>query len=61
MSELQAYRQGLFEGAIEERKHIVAWLRKNAKLNPHMPEAKALVLLFSKAIKDGVHLQERSK
>jgi hypothetical protein len=29
MSELQAYRQGLFEGAIEERKHIVAWLRQH--------------------------------
>ena len=29
MSELQAYRQGLFEGAIEERKAIVAWLRRH--------------------------------
>lgn len=44
-------------GAIAERAKIVAWLRDNAKLNTHMPEAKALVLLFSKAIEDGVHLQ----
>jgi hypothetical protein len=58
MSELQAYRQGLFEGAIEERKHIVAWLRKSAKLNPHRPEAQALVILFSNAIEDGEHQEE---
>lgn len=46
-------------GAIVERAKIVAWLRDNAKLNPHTPEAKALVILFSKAIEDGVHLQEQ--
>ncbi len=39
----------------EERAAIVAWLRKNAKLNPHMPEAQALVILFSNAIEDGAH------
>ena len=39
----------------EERAAIVAWLRKNAKLNPHRPEAKALVILFSNAIEDGEH------
>jgi hypothetical protein len=59
------YDQGYYDGrkmdGMEERAKIVAWLRKNAKLNPHMPEAKALVLLFSEAIKDGVHLQEQSK
>jgi hypothetical protein len=58
MSELQAYRQGLFEGAIEERARIVAWLRKNAKLNPQRPEAQALVILFSNAIEDGEHQEE---
>jgi hypothetical protein len=42
-------------GAAAERAEIVAWLRKNAELNPHLPDARALVLLFSKAIEDGVH------
>ena len=46
---------------MEERARIVAWLLKNARLNPHMPEAQALVILFSKAIEDGVHLEEQSK
>jgi hypothetical protein len=39
----------------EERTAIVAWLRKNAKINPHMPEAQAMMLLFSNAIEDGKH------
>lgn len=38
-----------------ERAAIVAWLRKNAKLNPHLPDARALVLHFANAIEDGVH------
>jgi hypothetical protein len=42
-------------GVLAERAAIVAWLRKNAKLNPHMPEAQALVILFSNAIEDGKH------
>jgi hypothetical protein len=42
-------------GATAERAAIVAWLRKNAKLNPHMPEAQALVILFSNAIEAGKH------
>jgi hypothetical protein len=46
---------------MEERDRIVAWLRKNAKLNPHMPEAQALVILFSKAIEDGAHQEEQEK
>ncbi len=48
-------------GAEIERARIVAWLRKNAKINPHMPEAQALVILFSKAIEDGAHLEEQEK
>lgn len=47
-------------GATAERAKIVTWLQDNAKLNTHMPEAKALVLLFAKAIEDGVHSQEQS-
>jgi hypothetical protein len=43
------------DGAEQERAATVAWLRKNAKLNPHMPEAQALVILFSNAIEDGKH------
>jgi hypothetical protein len=43
------------DGVAAERAAIVAWLRKNAKLNPHRPEAKALVILFSNAIEDGEH------
>jgi hypothetical protein len=39
----------------EERAAVVAWLRKNAELNPHLPDARALVLHFSKAIEDGAH------
>ena len=46
---------------MEERARIVEWLQRNAKLNPHMPEAQALVILFSKAIEDGIHLQEETK
>jgi hypothetical protein len=46
---------------MEERDRIVAWLLKNARLNPHMPEAQALVILFSKAIEDGAHLEEQDK
>ena len=42
-------------GVLAERAAIVAWLRKNAKLNPHRPEAQALVILFSNAIEDGEH------
>ena len=42
-------------GVAAERAATVAWLRKNAKLNPHMPEAQALVILFSNAIEDGEH------
>ena len=38
-----------------ERAAIVAWLRKNAELNPHLPDARALVLHFANAIEDGVH------
>lgn len=34
---------------------IVAWLRKNAELNPHLPDARALVLHFANAIEDGIH------
>jgi hypothetical protein len=40
-----------------ERAAIVAWLRDNAELNPHMPEAKALVILFSNVIEAGEHLK----
>ena len=43
------------DGVEAERAATVAWLRKNAKLNPHMPEAQALVILFSNAIEDGKH------
>lgn len=43
------------EAALRERAAIVAWLRKNAELNPHRPEAQALVILFSNAIEDGEH------
>jgi hypothetical protein len=43
------------DGVEAERAAIVAWLRKNAELNPHLPDARALVLLFSKAIEDGAH------
>ncbi len=43
------------QAALRERAATVAWLRKNAKLNPHMPEAQALVILFSNAIEDGKH------
>ena len=46
---------------MEERDRIVAWLRKNAKLNPQRPEAQALVILFSNAIEDGEHQEEQSK
>ena len=49
------FTQGPYDPAAEERAAIVAWLRKNAKLNPHMPEAQALVILFSNAIEDGKH------
>jgi hypothetical protein len=49
------FTQGSYDPAAEERAAIVAWLRKNAKLNPHMPEAQALVILFSNAIEDGKH------
>jgi hypothetical protein len=45
------------QAAAEERAKIVAWLEKNAKLNPHLPEAMALVLLFSQAITKGAHLK----
>ena len=38
-----------------ERALIVAWLRKNAKLNPHLPDARALVLHFANANEDGIH------
>ena len=38
-----------------ERAAIVAWLRKNAELNPHLPDARALVLHFANAIEDGIH------
>ena len=55
------FTQGSYDPGAEERDRIVAWLRKNAKLNPHMPEAQALVILFSKAIEDGAHLEEQSK
>lgn len=44
-------------GAQQERAKIVAWLEKNAKLNPHLPEAMALVLLFSQAITKEAHLK----
>jgi hypothetical protein len=47
--------------AEQERAAIVAWLRKSAKLNPHRPEAQALVILFSNAIEDGEHQEEQSK
>ena len=47
-------------GAEAERAAIVAWLRKNAELNPHLPDARALVLLFSKAIEDGVHHERKT-
>ena len=47
--------------AEEERARIVAWLRKAAKLNPHRPEAQALVILFSNAIEDGEHQEEELK
>jgi hypothetical protein len=43
------------DGVEAERAATVAWLRKSAKLNPHMPEAQALVILFSNAIEDGKH------
>lgn len=43
--------------AAEERAKIVAWLEKNAKLNPHLPEAMAVVLLFSQAITKEAHLK----
>lgn len=43
------------EAAEQERAAIVAWLRKNAELNPHLPDARALVLHFANAIEDGVH------
>lgn len=43
--------------ATEERTKIVAWLEKNAKLNPHLPEAMAVVLLFSQAITKEAHLK----
>jgi hypothetical protein len=43
------------DGVEAERAATVAWLRKNAKLNPHMPEAQALVILFSNAIESGKH------
>jgi hypothetical protein len=48
-------------GAEIERARIVAWLRKNAKLNPQRPEAQALVILFSNAIEDGEHQEEQEK
>lgn len=38
-----------------ERAAVVAWLRKNAELNPHLPDARALVLHFANAIEDGIH------
>jgi hypothetical protein len=47
-------------GAEQERAAIVAWLRKNAELNPHLPDARALVLLFSKAIEDGIHHERKT-
>lgn len=43
--------------AAEKRAKIVAWLEKNAKLNPHLPEAIAVVLLFSQAITKEAHLK----
>lgn len=43
------------EVAEQERAAIVAWLRKNAEINPHLPDARALVLHFSKAVEDGAH------
>ena len=43
------------EAALRERAATVAWMRKNAKINPHMPEAQAMMLLFSNAIEDGKH------
>ncbi len=46
---------------MEERARIVAWLRKSAKLNPHRPEAQALVMLFSNAIEDGEHQEEEEQ
>lgn len=46
---------------IEERARIVEWLRKNAELNPHLPDARALLLLFSNMIEDGIHLKEKTK
>jgi len=49
------------QAAQEERDRIVAWLRKSAKLNPHRPEAQALVILFSNAIEDGEHQEEQSE
>jgi L-fucose isomerase-like protein len=45
------------QAAAEEREKVVAWLEKNAKLNPHLPEAMALVLLFSQAITKEAHLK----
>lgn len=44
-------------GAMAERAAIVAWLRKNAELNPHLPDARALVLLYSSVIEDGEHIK----
>lgn len=38
-----------------ERALIVAWLRKNAELNPHLPDARGMVLHFAKLIEDGAH------
>jgi hypothetical protein len=49
------FTQGSYDPAAEERAAIVAWLRKNAELNPHLPDARALVLHFANAIEDGVH------
>jgi hypothetical protein len=58
MSELQAYRQGLFEGAIEERAKTVAWLRSDRIVVTMDGSAEGFI---ATAIEVGEHLKEYGK